>query len=102
MICYLVKDKNFEQVLKDKIVLVDFWAEWCKPCELLSPILDEFGKKHKVTIHKINVEDNEKLAKKYGIFSLPTIKCFKEGKITGEIVGFYPKEKMFKKLQKLL
>lgn len=85
-----VSDVTFqEEVLDHKgLVLLDFWAEWCGPCRMLGPILEELGQKvDGVKIAKLNVDDNQETAMKYGVMSIPTVILFKDGQIVDTIVG---------------
>lgn len=83
-------DANFEQeVMKSDIpVMVDFWAEWCQPCKMVSPLIDELAKEYegKIKVGKLNVDENEK-AGEYGVMSIPTIMIFKGGKALTTIIG---------------
>jgi len=92
-----VKDSNFkEQVLdNDKLVLVDFWAEWCGPCRTLGPIIDEIGEEYngKLDIAKVDIDQNQDYAAKYGIRNIPTVLLFKNGEIVDKHVGVAPKKK---------
>jgi len=98
-------DQNFDQeVLKnDKPVLVDFWAPWCGPCQMMDPIIEELAKKMegKVKIGKINVDKNSETAMKYEIMSIPALKIFKDGKIVKELVGMQAKEVLEAELAKI-
>lgn len=75
-------------------VLVDFWAAWCGPCRMVSPIIDSLGKKHdgKIKVVKVNVDENQDLAMKYGIMSIPTVMLFVGGKLVDSAVGAAPAE----------
>lgn len=93
-----VSDQSFEDdVLKSGApVVVDFWAEWCGPCRMVAPILDEMSGEmgDKVKIVKLNVDENPETASKYGIMSIPTLLLFKDGKIASRQVGAVPKAKL--------
>lgn len=101
-----LNEANFEQeVLKSEMpVMVDFWAVWCGPCKVLGPIVEELANEYagKVKVGKVNVDDNNALAMKYGIMSIPTIKFFKGGKIVGEMIGAAPKATLEAELKKIL
>jgi thioredoxin 1 len=86
-------DTNFEQETKNGVVLVDFWAEWCGPCRMVSPILEEIAAKHegKVTVAKLDIDANPEIAQQYQILSIPTMLVFQGGKPIKQVVGAKPK-----------
>lgn len=88
-------DQNFEQeVLRaDMPVLVDFWASWCGPCQMLAPVIAEIAEEYagKVKVGKVNVDEQPNLAKRYGIASIPTVMLFKNGEVVNTSLGYRPK-----------
>lgn len=92
---------NFADMLQDdKLVIVDFWAVWCGPCRMLSPIVDEIAEEmaDKVTVVKCNVDDCEDIAMQYRIMSIPTLIFFKNGEIVDKTVGAMPKSALVEKI----
>lgn len=90
-----LSEQNFEQeVLKSSVpVLVDFWAEWCMPCKMIAPAVDEVAKSHagKLKVGMVNVDDEAELASRYGILSIPTLLVFKGGEVVRQQVGAVPR-----------
>jgi thioredoxin 1 len=101
-----VTDSTFDQmVLKASTpVLVDFWATWCRPCQMVAPILEELTADYsgKLTIAKLDVDQNKETASKFHVMSIPTMIIFKQGKPVANIVGFKPKEQLKKELDQAL
>ncbi len=96
-------DQNFQDEVKNSQtpLLVDFWAEWCAPCRMIAPVLDEIAEEYdgKVTIGKINVDQNRSVAAQYGVMSIPTLILFKNGEMVEQLVGAQPKENLVKVIQ---
>jgi len=99
-----INDNNFKQeVLEEDLpVLVDFWAEWCGPCRMIAPVVEQIAKeyKSKLKVCKLNVDEAPATASSYGIISIPTLAIFKNGKVADKIVGALPKAKLETKIKK--
>ncbi len=101
-----VTDASFvEDVLQaDKPVIVDFWAEWCGPCRMVAPILDEIAGENadKISVVKLNVDENPQTAASYGVVSIPTLNVYQGGQVVKQIVGAKPKQALLKDLAEFL
>ena len=101
-----VSDASFQadvlDASKTQPVVVDFWAEWCRPCHMLSPTVEEIAKEQagKVKIVKLNVDENQNASAKYNIRGIPTLLVFKGGQVADQIVGAVPKEQIVKVLER--
>ena len=100
-----ITDANFEELLgTGKPMVLDFWAEWCGPCRIVSPIIDELAQEYegRVTIGKINVDENDDVVGRFGIRNIPTVIFFKNGEMVDKIVGATSKDKFKEKVENLL
>ena len=101
----VVTDENYKELLSGDIpVVLDFWAEWCGPCRMVSPIIDELAAEYegRVAIGKVDVDDNNEIVAEYGIRNIPTVLFFKGGEIVDKQVGASGKEAFVEKIDKLL
>jgi thioredoxin 1 len=95
----LVTDDSFDLVIKhNPLILMDFWAEWCGPCKMLSPILDEIANEHGILVGKLNVDENPVKPVEYSVTSIPTMVLFEDGVVIKTIIGAKPKHKMLEEL----
>ncbi len=97
-----ITKENFKEVVMNsqKPVLLDFWATWCGPCRMVSPVVDEIAKENpQFTVGKINVDEEQELAQSFNISSIPTLVAIKNGKIINQLVGAYPKQAILSMLE---
>ncbi|SRR5216683_2860381 len=102
----IVTDESFEaDVLKnEKPVIVDYWAEWCGPCRMVSPVLEEIAAEHadKIDVVKINIDQNPKVTKRYSILQIPTMNVFSGGEVVKQIIGAKPKSALLRDLAEFI
>jgi thioredoxin 1 len=94
-------DATFEGEIASGSVIVDFWAPWCGPCRMVGPVIDEIAQEHgdKVTVGKVNVDENPAIAQKFGIMSIPTIILFKDGEAAKKVIGARSKADFLKEFE---
>jgi len=101
-----IEEDNFDlEVLQSRIpVLVDFWAQWCGPCRMVAPVVEELAEEYegRISFGKVDVDQNPKIASQFGIMSIPTLILFKDGKPISNIVGFRPKAQLKQNLDEVL
>jgi len=101
-----ITDDNFQEAIKgtDKLVLVDFWAEWCGPCKSLAPALEDASNDlaEKIAVYKLNIDENPVVPQKYGVRGVPTIVFFRNGEEVDRQVGLLPKSKLYEKIEKVI
>lgn len=94
-----INEDEFNSVINGDLVLIDFYAEWCGPCKMLSSVLQDLSNERSLKIYKVNVDENESLAKKMGVMSIPSVFLYKNGKMISNKLGFMPKEEIINWIQ---
>ena len=96
----ILNEKNYKEKTEKGLVVVDFFANWCGPCRMMSPILEDVQKDmgEKVRIYKVDVDESENLARQFGIMSIPTILIYKDGEIVNKHIGLWMKDSMMEEL----
>jgi thioredoxin 1 len=100
----VITNENFDEVLSaERLAVLDFWAEWCGPCRMVSPIIDELAVEYagKVMIGKVNVDEHNDVVSRFGIRNIPTVLFFKDGQVVDKHVGAAPKTLFVEKIEKL-
>ena len=97
-----VTDQNFADATSKGLVLADFWAPWCGPCKMIAPVLEEIDGEMPETVQivKLDVDDNQETASKFGVMSIPTLLLFKDGNVVDQVIGFQPKEALTNLIKK--
>ena len=99
----IVTDNSFDSILSENdLVLIDFWAEWCGPCRMVSPILDEISKESGLLVGKLNIDENPNKTSEYSVSSIPTMVLFVDGNPVHTVLGAMPKHKLLKELAEWL
>ncbi|WP_066194557.1 MULTISPECIES: thioredoxin [Gracilibacillus] len=95
-------DSTFADQTSEGLVLVDFWATWCGPCKMIAPVLEEIDGEMSDTVQivKLDVDENQETAGKFGVMSIPTLLLFKDGEVVDQVVGYQPKEALVETINK--
>lgn len=99
-----INRNNFHELINSPLAVIDFWAEWCVPCQMIAPIVEELAKEYegRVKIGKVNVDAESELAERYNIMSIPAILFFQKGRLVDKVIGACPKEYLREKIEKIL
>jgi thioredoxin 1 len=97
-----LNNETYEQFINENnIALIDFWAEWCNPCKMLTPIMEEISNEATFGVGKVNVDENKDLAVKYGVKSIPTVLILKDGKVVDKVIGLNTKQTYLDKINNI-
>ncbi len=98
MVVTELSEKNFDSTIKSGYTVVDFWAAWCGPCRMLSPVVEAVSEEYKgkIKFGKVNVDENQNLAQRYAVMSIPTVILFKDGKVLDTSIGAVPRDRLKK------
>ncbi|MBP9758284.1 thioredoxin [Candidatus Dojkabacteria bacterium] len=99
-----VTDQNFDEAIKSGVTLVDFWAPWCGPCQMLGPVIEEIATelKDKANVYKLNVDDNPNISGRFNVMSIPTIMLFKDGEVVDTMIGVQHKDAYVNAIKKAI
>ena len=100
----IINEKNFNEKIAKGVVLVDFFANWCGPCRMMTPILEDVQSEFadKISVYKIDVDEDENLARSFGIMSIPTIMIFVDGQLKEKHIGLWPQEALSEAIKQLI
>ena len=96
------KEEKYEELIKEGLVVVDFYATWCGPCKMIGPVLEDLSQELDIKVIKVDVDEHLELAKQFGIMSVPTILIYKNNEIIDKLIGFMPKDELKEKIMKNL
>ncbi len=96
-----LKMEDFNTLIRDNLVIVDFYADWCAPCKMLGPILEEIALEKNMKLVKVNVDNHEDLARTYKVMSIPYVLIFKNGEIVNKFIGYLPKSNILKEIENI-
>ena len=96
-----LKDEDFKEEIKEGLIIVDFYADWCGPCKMLAPVLEEIASETDIKIIKVNVDEHDTLAREYGVLSIPTILFLKDNELITKNIGFMSKDKILDTIKEI-
>ena len=97
-----LKEESYEELVKEGLVVVDFYATWCGPCKMIGPVLEELSQELEIKVVKVDVDEHLEIAKNFAIMSVPTILIYKNNEIVDKLIGFMPKDELKEKIMKNL
>ena len=97
-----LKEEKYEELVKEGLVVVDFYATWCGPCKMIGPVLEELSQELEIKVVKVDVDEHLEIAKNFAIMSVPTILIYKNNEIVDKLIGFMPKDELKEKIMKNL
>ena len=97
-----LKEEKYEELVKEGLVVVDFYATWCGPCKMIGPVLEELSQELDIKVVKVDVDEHLEIAKNFSVMSVPTILIYKNNEIIDKLIGFMPKDELKEKIMKNL